>query len=396
MSQALGDLVKREQQARMDAEAANRTKDDFLALLSHELRTPLNAILGWASILSRGRHDPVRVGHAVRVIERNARTQVQMIEDLLDVSRIATGNQRLHFTDVSVAAAVDAALEVIRPSADAKGVEVRGYTEVTDRIVSVDGRRLQQILWNLLANAVRFTPRGGVVEVVACDAGGATEIRVKDTGAGIRAEFLPHVFERFRQGDSSTTRAHGGLGLGLAIVRDLIELHGGSVRAESEGEGHGATFTIRLPAIRTVTDVSGSAPRPARPMALSLSGAKVLVVDDDEDEREMLRAILEDAGASVATAGSAPETRTALETSHPDLLIADIGMSGEDGYSLIRSIRRLESNEARVPAIALIAHASPQDVELALSSGFQLHIAKPVDSPSLIAAIARLVVASPN
>jgi signal transduction histidine kinase/CheY-like chemotaxis protein len=391
MARSIGDLVQREHTARLDAEAANRAKDDFLAMLSHELRTPLNAILGWASMLGRGQQDPARIAHAARVIERNARAQSRMVEDLLDVSRAAAGTQRLTLSDVSLTAAVDSALEAIRPAADAKGVRLTRSVEVPERVVVVDAQRLQQILWNLLSNAVRFTPAGGIVDISVRDVDGDTELRVSDTGVGISPSFLPHVFERFRQADSSTTRTPGGLGLGLTIVRDLVELHGGAVRAESAGEGHGASFVVRLPAGATVA--TGAETGARRAASVALRGTRVLVVDDDPDTREVLRTILEDAGAVVTVTRSAPETRAALQSVHPDLLIADIGMPEEDGYSLMRSIRTLESTSERppVPAIALTAHARPQDVERALASGFQLHVAKPVDSSHLVASVAMLV-----
>jgi signal transduction histidine kinase/ActR/RegA family two-component response regulator len=389
MAASIRDLVHREQTARLHAEAASRTKDDFLATLSHELRTPLNAILGWSSILARTDQDRSRVSHAVRVIERNARVQSQMVEELLDVSRIATGRVRLSVSDVLIAPAIEAALESVRPAADAKNVVLRTQIDQAARMTRADPRRLQQIIWNLLSNAVRFTPAGGQVDVIARPADlGFLEIVVADTGCGIVPEFLPHVFERFRQGDSSTTRTHGGLGLGLAIVHDLVGMHGGTVRAESAGAGQGTTFAVRLPAV-TPRDILGVAPASSR-LQPRLTGASVLVVDDDPDAREVLRTILEDAGAQVTTSSSARETREILCDLHPDLLIADIGMPEEDGYSLILSIRNLETGPDHVPAIALTAHTRPEDVEHALASGFQMHMAKPIDSTRLVASIASL------
>ena len=389
MASSVRDLVRSEQRARREAEAASRTKDDFLATLSHELRTPLNAILGWASILTRTDRDRSRVMHAVKVIERNARVQSQMIEELLDVSRIAAGRVRLNLANVSISAAIDAACEAVRPSADAKQVAILRHIEVDGQTVRADPRRLQQIIWNLLSNAVRFTPPGGRVTVHAREASDGVEIIVSDTGAGIAAEFLPHVFDRFRQGDSSTTRSHGGLGLGLAIVRDLLELHHGTVTAESPGEGKGTTFTVWLPD-RSANSEEDSGSHRTGPVPPVLAGAKVMVVDDDPDARDVLRTILEDAGASVTMSGSAQETRSLLSQAHPDLLIADIGMPEEDGYSLIQSIRRLDTDVSHVPAIALTAHTRPEDVELALRSGFQIHMAKPIDSARLIASAASL------
>ena len=389
MATSIRDLVRREQALRTQAEAASRTKDDFLATLSHELRTPLNAILGWASILARTDQDRARVSHAVKVIERNARVQSQMVEELLDVSRIATGRVRLNIADVLIAPAIDAALESVRPAADAKNVTLKKQLDPAVKTTRADARRLQQIIWNLLSNAVRFTPGGGHVEVTVRAADpGFLELIVADSGCGIDADFLPHVFERFRQADSSTTRTHGGLGLGLAIVHDLVGMHGGTVHAESAGVGQGTTFTVRLPAATQRKTDSTAAAWPRQ--AARLTGANVLIVDDDPDAREVLRMILEDAGARVTTTSSARETREVMGDLNPDLLIADIGMPGEDGYSLIVSIRNHGKGLSEVPAIALTAHTRPEDVEHALASGFQIHMAKPVDSSRLVDSIASL------
>ncbi len=388
MTASISTLVGREQQARRDAEAANRTKDEFLATLSHELRTPLNAILGWASILARSDYDHSRVSHAVHVIERNARIQSQMIEELLDVSRISAGTVTLSLNEVTVGSIIDPAVESVRPAADSKGVEIVRQVEVPDLLVHVDPRRVQQIVWNLLSNAVRFTPTGGCVTVSARHEGYELIVRVSDTGCGISPEFLPHVFERFRQADSSSTRMHGGLGLGLAIVHDLVALHGGRVAAESGGEGQGAAFTVYLP-VAHVGRRTGVEPR--LPVAARLSGSRVLVVDDDPDARDVLRAVLESAGAEVVTSASARETRAVFMRSHPDLLIADIGMPEEDGYSLIASIRQMETGTSHVPAIALTARTRPEDVSQALAAGFQMHLAKPIDSVRLVESIASLV-----
>ncbi|MEQ1728856.1 MAG: ATP-binding protein [Vicinamibacterales bacterium] len=389
MASSISRLVSQEQQARREAEAANRTKDEFLATLSHELRTPLNAILGWASILSRSDYDKARVSHAVHVIERNARIQAQMIEELLDVSRISAGAVTLNASAVAVGPVLEAAVESVRPAADAKGVSLVKHLSDPDLTMHADARRLQQIAWNLLSNAVRFTPAGGRVEVALRRDGDEVELRVADTGCGIAAEFLPHVFERFRQGDSSTTRAHGGLGLGLAIVRDLVDLHGGTVRADSAGDGQGATFTVRLPA--TLIQRSAAYP-PLQGDLTPLVGSCVLVVDDDADTRDMLKAVLEAAGAEVVLCRSARETRALFTRAHPDLLIADIGMPDEDGYSLMASIRDMETGTSHVPAIALTARTRPEDLALALASGFQLHLAKPIDSRRLVESIANLMV----
>ena len=397
MSQSIGDLVRREQAARLDAEAASRSKDEFLATLSHELRTPLNAILGWASIMTRAPGDEARSAQAMRAIERSARTQAHLVDELLDVSRLVSGQMRLTLSAVSMNAVVDDALESVRPAAEAKKLELVKRIDGPLHSVRADARRLQQVVWNLLSNAVRFTPAGGRIEISLREVDDQSEIRVTDTGIGIHPDFVPHVFERFRQADSSITRAHGGLGLGLAIVRHLVELHGGTVDAESTGEGHGAAFTVRLPirpdvpAIAQRTDSTGRIDPPR-----SLRGTRVLVVDDDPDAREILRAMLEDAGATVATTASATETRAIMGHLRPDLLIADIGMPNEDGYSLIRSVRALESDmTGHVPAIALTAHARAEDIDRAFASGFQIHVAKPVDASQLLSTIATLVHPTP-
>jgi CheY-like chemotaxis protein len=329
----------------------------------------------------------------MRAIERSARTQSHLVDELLDVSRLVSGQMRLTLAAVSLNAVIDDALESVRPAAEARKLDLVKRVDGPTRTLRADARRLQQVIWNLLSNAVRFTPAGGRIEISLREVDDQSEIRVTDTGIGIHPDFVPHVFERFRQADSSITRAHGGLGLGLAIVRHLVELHGGTADVESAGEGRGAAFTVRLP-IRT--DVPAIAQRldstgrldPPR----SLRGTRVLVVDDDPDAREVLRAMLEDAGATVATTASAIETRAIMGHLRPDLLIADIGMPNEDGYSLIRSVRALESDmTGHVPAIALTAHARAEDIDRAFASGFQIHVAKPVDASRLLSTIATLV-----
>ena len=395
MAQSLGNLVGREHDARVVAESANRTKDDFLAMVSHELRTPLNAILGWSSIMLNHRGDEAMAARGLRAVERSARTQARLIDELLDVSRIVSGQLRLTITsEVSLTAIVEMALEGIRPSAHARHVTIVTRFAAAPPLVAGDAGRLQQMVGNLLSNAVRFTPAGGRIEVAVETVADAAEIRVGDNGIGISAEFLPHVFERFRQGDSGKARTHGGLGLGLAIVHHLVELHGGSVRAESAGPGCGATFTVRLPqAVPTLTFTRGLEPAAEPSVPPLLEGTRVVVVDDDPETRRVLRAILEDAGATVTLMTSAAETRAFFEHAKADLLIADIGMPKEDGYSLIRSVRALESDESvPVPAIALTAHARPEDVEEALASGFQMHLSKPVDPSRLLSAISNTLI----
>lgn len=387
---AIGHLIGREQAARLDAEAASRVKDDFLAALSHELRTPLNAILGWAAIASHRHASEARIVDALRAIERNARAQARLIDDLLDVSRIASGRLRLNRASVPLSSVVDAAIETIRPAADAKAIAMSKHVEASPTIVG-DPQRLQQVVWNLLANAVRFTPERGRVDVRLCERGGYAEVDVTDTGSGIAPDFLPHVFEPFRQGDGGATRRHGGLGLGLTIVRQLIELHGGTVAAESAGHNRGATFTIRLP-LRAEGATAAAKPSPGDHAMAELRGARVVIVEDDADARDILKTVLEDAGATVTAAASAEEARVATREVHPDLLIADIGMPGEDGYSLMRSIRATQvPGLASVPAIAVTAHALTEDVERALAAGFQMHLAKPVEPARLVAVAASLM-----
>jgi signal transduction histidine kinase/CheY-like chemotaxis protein len=389
MATAVGELVQREHEARLEAESANRTKDDFLAMLSHELRTPLTAILGWSSIMLKRPDDGDLIARGLTAVERSARTQARLVEELLDLSQIASGKLRLNVTgDVSLAAVVDAALEAVGPSVEAKSITIVKTIDAGSTVVSGDAGRLQQVVGNLLSNAVRFLPPSGRIEVAVASAGESVEIRVTDNGIGIAPEFLPHVFERFRQADSSTTRAHGGLGLGLAIARHLVEVHDGTIRAESAGAGTGATFVVSLPRRAAVPATRALGPVRERPATLLLENTRILVVDDDSATREVLRAILEGAGATVATTASAAETRAVLTRTHPDVLIADIGMPREDGYSLIRSVRALKSDTAGVPAIALTAHARPEDVVEALASGFQMHVAKPVDSSKLLSAVA--------
>jgi signal transduction histidine kinase/ActR/RegA family two-component response regulator len=388
----VGDQAQREHEARISAEAANKSKDDFLATVSHELRTPLTAILGWASILRRHQPNAARFDHALRVIERNARMESRLIDDLLDVTGSMNGQIRLNLSTVSPVNVVEAAMEAIRPAAETKGVTVTIHVEGFVADVLADPHRLQQVVWNLLANAVRFTPQGGWVDVAVRQTHDSTQIVVGDTGAGISPDFLPHVFDRFRQGQTGTTRTHGGLGLGLSIVRHLVELHGGTVTAASAGLSRGATFTVTLP--RTAPLSAVVSPRPpaiGEHFAVSLPGACVLVVDDDADTREVVREILQYAGAKVITSSSARETREMIERFRPDVLVADIGMPEEDGYSLIKSIRANEAGARHLPAIALTAHTGSEDVERALKSGFHAHISKPVDATHLVSSIVALL-----
>ena len=390
-------LLLREQDLRKQAEEANRIKDEFLATLSHELRTPLNAILGWAQVLRSGKVDEETTSRALEAVERNARAQAQLISDLLDVSRIITGKLRLELKPVELPRLIEAALDSVRPAADARQISIRVSLSPVAPLVG-DPDRLQQVVWNLLSNAIKFTPQGGSVEVRLGQRGGQAEIAVQDTGAGIRPDFLPYVFDRFRQAESSTTRQHGGLGLGLSIVRHLVELHGGTVAVESEGEGKGAAFTVRLP-IRLGVD-SGimterrQAPADGMPFPMNtglLEGLHVLVLDDEADTRELLVTAIERCGARVTAVANVPDALSAVDREIPDVLVSDIGVPGEDGYSFIRKLRaRGPERGGKVPAAALTAYARSEDRIRALSAGFQTHLAKPVDPGELVATIAAL------
>ena len=384
------EILLRERKARAEAETANRIKDDFLATVSHELRTPLNAMVGWVHLLRSGGLDAATTERALETIERNIRAQAQIIDDILDVSRIVRGSLTLAFQPVDLAALLHNTIESLRPAAQSKGIALHTLFEAAGSEVPGDPDRLQQVAWNLLSNAVKFTPRGGSVEVRLSRQGDDLRLEVADTGEGISPEFLPHVFERFRQADSSANRMHGGLGLGLAIVRHLVELHGGTVSAESPGRGHGARFTVTLPAASAgpTPALKPSAQAVQAPDSLPLAGLRLLVVDDDLDTCETLSLLLSRAGARVVTAASAAEALAALERSRPDLLIADIGMPGEDGYDLIRQMRmRPPERGGAVPALALTAYTRAEDRERALAAGFQAHLPKPVNAEELMAVL---------
>ena len=381
------DLLLREQTARREAEAANRAKDEFLATLSHELRTPLNAIVGWTRMLLEGTMDEQSIRRALEVIDRNAHLQVQLVEDILDVSRIITGGLRLDLKPVDLGTVIGAALDAVRPAADAKKIRILCRLTAVSRLTEGDPQRLQQIVWNLLANAVKFTGPGGLIEIELVDAGDRrVRITVRDDGVGIEPGFLPFVFERFRQADGSVSRQHGGLGLGLAIVRHLVELHGGTVRVESQGLDRGATFIIEIPRMDPQQRLSAREHRPSLPVdrepardALLLQGCRALVVDDEQDARVLLATVLKRAGATVRTASTVSEALMDLDASRPDVLLADIAMPGEDGYSLIREIRRREARGGpHLPAAAITAYAGSQDRERALEAGFDCHVSKPI------------------
>jgi PAS domain S-box-containing protein len=394
-------LYEAARKARSEAENANRLKDEFLATVSHELRTPLNAILGWARMLHTGKLDDQTRSRAIETIERNAVSQGQLIEDILDVSRIITGKLRFEMLPIEIGQVVQDAVESVRPTADAKGVRLETLLDTNADLIRGDAHRLQQVIWNLLSNAIKFTPKGGRVQVTLSCIDSHVEIAVSDTGQGIGKEFLPYVFDRFRQGESSTVRSHGGLGLGLAIVRHLTELHGGTVTAVSEGEGRGATFTIRLPlAILRETKRSEERQRALAPAVegslaigrdATLRGVRVLVVDDEPDARELLRVVLEQSGAAVSLAKSTKEALDMFRDSKPDVLVSDIGMPVADGYELIRQIRSLTHEEGgSVPAAALTAYATAEDRLKGLTAGYQIHVAKPVEPMELIAVVASL------
>ncbi len=380
--------------ARDEAEAANRAKDDFLAVVSHELRTPLTPILAWSSLLRQGRLTPETTLRAIEIIDRNAHVQAQLINDLLDVSRIVSGKMKLDVRVIELAPVIESALDAIRPSAVAKGIRLESDLDPHAGSVRGDPGRLEQVFWNLLANAVKFTPEGGTVSVTLARRGDTFEVAVSDTGEGIDPAFVPHVFDRFRQQDASSTRTHGGLGLGLSIVRYLAELHGGRVSVESRGRGEGATFRVFLPAVAAAEPAPGeSAMRghahrgPALP-----AGLRVLLVDDDADTLETVGTVLASAGADVRTAPSAEQAMAVFDEWRPDVLVSDIGMPYEDGYALIRRVRALPSERGgQVPALALTAYARSEDCAALLSAGFQRHVAKPVEQAELVAAIGDLV-----
>ncbi|MCC5627939.1 response regulator [Nostoc sphaeroides CHAB 2801] len=388
-------LLELEQIARAKAETANRIKDEFLAVLSHELRTPLNAILGWSKLLQTGRLNQAKTSEALATIERNATLQVQLIEDLLDISRILQGKLTLDITKINLESTILSALQTMRLAAEAKSIEVSTVFEPLMGEVMGDSTRLQQVVWNLLSNAVKFTPKGGKIEVRLKQADGYAQIIVSDTGKGISAEFLPFVFDYFRQADSTSTRNFGGLGLGLAIVRNIIEIHGGIVKADSHGEDKGATFTVSLPLLQDenlrLTDEQNY-PVLLIPKSLPLAGIRVLVVDDEPDSLDFTAFVLEQDGAFVISLSSAYEALQTLAQVKLDVLVSDISMPDMDGYMLIRKVRTWTPEQGgQIPAIALTAFARNDDQEEALKAGFQMHLPKPFNPEELIAAIAQLV-----
>jgi PAS domain S-box-containing protein len=404
------ELLQKEQQARQEAESTNRIKDEFLATLSHELRTPLTAILGWSNLLRNGRLDEELAAQAADTIERNARAQVQLIDDLLDISRIVTGKFRLEVRPIDLRHTIGAAVDAVRPAAEGKGIQLQTFYDSNVGLVSADADRLQQVVWNLLTNAIKFTPASGQVRVRLEQVNSHLQITVSDTGKGLDAKFLPHIFDRFRQADQTSTRSYGGLGLGLSIVQQIVQLHGGTIHAESAGVGQGASFIVQLPRTsnrpaeehieRRRPSVENHAPEDAAdpdcasPLAHSaLAQLRVLVVEDEADTQHLLRALLEGSGSQVATASSVAEALELFKQWQPEVLISDIGMPNEDGYALIRKVRAWEAQQgaARVPAIALTAYARAEDRVRALRAGFQIHVPKPIQPNELIATVASLV-----
>jgi len=391
-------LLQREQHARADAVAANRLKDDFLATLSHELRTPLNAILGYSRMLRGGVVERERQARALEIVERNASALSRMVADVLDVSRIVAGKVQLNVQLIDLPIVVQEAIATIRPAAEAKGVRLQTVMDPEAGPVQGDGDRLQQVIWNLLSNAVRFTSRDGLVQVRLHRVDSNLEIVVSDTGAGIAPEFMPHVFERFRQADSRLSREYGGLGLGLAISRELVELHGGTIHAESDGLGKGATFSVMLPRSIPSSDTLDTAshrrrvePPEQATMNKDLTGLEILVVDDDPDALTLMREILEAAGATVISADSGRVALDAMAERVPHAIVSDLGMPGMDGFELLAQLRQspLESRR-NLPAAALTAYARSEDRTRSLKSGFQIYLSKPIDPPELVRAVAVL------
>jgi CheY-like chemotaxis protein len=384
-------LLQAERAARALAERASRVKDEFVAMVSHELRTPLNAILGWTQLITKPETGPEVVERGLGVITRNTRVQAQLISDLLDISRIVSGKMRLEIDRADLAMAITDAVEMVRKDAEDKGIVIERDLDPGVGAIAGDPARLQQIVWNLLSNAIKFTPDGGTIVVRLQRAGPDAEITVADSGVGIKAEFLPQIFDRFQQADQSITRRFGGLGLGLSIVKHLVELHGGSITARSDGPGKGATFTVVLPSGRL------SEEPPLRPLdagaaevapTASLNGLRVLVVEDEPDTREFLERFLKSYGAEVVGASSADEALDVLRTSHADIMVSDIGLPQKDGYDLMQQVRRLKAQAGgAIPAIALTAYARSEDRTRAFRAGYQAHMAKPVEPAELVATI---------
>jgi CheY-like chemotaxis protein/nitrogen-specific signal transduction histidine kinase len=381
-------LLQREQAARAEAERANRVKDEFLAILSHELRSPLTPILGWAKLLQNCSYDAAITAEALASIERNAKLQTQLIDDLLDVAKILRGKLSLETAPINPAFVIESAIDTVRTAATAKSILLHPLLPQIG-LVFGDAARLQQIVWNLLSNAIKFTPTGGRVDIWLEEVGNQAQITVSDTGKGINLDFLPHIFESFRQEDASTTRKYGGLGLGLAIVRSLVEAHGGTIWAESKGEGQGATFKVQLPLLDT--ELQRSRPDELPEPELDLTGIRVLIVDDEPDTHELFTVLLTQYGAEVLAVACAAEVLTSLESFQPDVLISDIGMPEMDGYALLQQLRSLPPEKGgQIPAIAVTAYARKEDQQRSLAIGFQHHISKPIDPKRLVQVVSGL------
>ena len=392
-------LLEAERTARIEAQRATRIKDEFLASLSHELRTPLNAILGWAQVLrTKGERarTPDELDRAMEIIERNARAQVRLIDDLLDLSRIMGGRMRLDVQEVGLVDVVQSSIDSMEPAARAKGVRLEGILDPQGAVVSGDAARLQQVFWNLLSNAVKFTPKGGRIQVILQRVNSHLEVSVADTGIGIAADYLPHVFDRFSQADTSLHRKHGGLGLGLAISKQLVDLHGGSIHAKSMGEGKGATFIVHLPLAITRSAAPAARMHPtsgesAESLAVPrLDGIRALVIDDEPDARELIKRVLEDHGANVRAAQSAAEALDMLQHDSADVVVSDVGMPDMDGYQFMRRLRAVEAKGSRIPALAVTALARPDDRKQAILAGYQAHLAKPFDMAEFVIVVAGL------
>jgi CheY-like chemotaxis protein/anti-sigma regulatory factor (Ser/Thr protein kinase) len=391
--EARGQLLVHAERARAEAEAANRIKDEFLATLSHELRTPLTSLLGWSSVLREAKREEKVLNQGLDAIDRNARVQAQLIDDLLDVSRIVSGKLNLDVRPLDITSVTRAAINIVRPAADAKGITLDYLAQPGLGAISGDSARLQQIVWNLLSNAVKFTPQGGKIAVRIEQNGSHAKVTVQDTGQGIDPEFLPRVFDRFRQADSSTTRSFGGLGLGLAIVRHLVELHGGTVSAESEGTGKGATFSASFPLLTHHAHTAGGQHGGESIVSevRSLDGLRVLLVDDEPEAREIISTVIGRTGAEVKTCISASEALMKLTEWRPDVILSDIAMPEEDGYSFIGKVRSLPRDKGgETPAAALSAYARDEDRVQALAAGYQMHIAKPIGASQLVTMVAKL------
>jgi PAS domain S-box-containing protein len=388
-------LLASERAARERAEAASRAKDEFVAMISHEIRSPLNAILGWSHMLRQGALDKTATANALESIERNARAQAQLVSDLLDVSRVITGKLRINARPVDIMNSVESALESVHPAAEAKQITIDVQREPYATVVTGDADRLQQVFWNLLSNAVKFTPRQGHVSVKIARTNSYLEVAVSDSGTGIPEDFLPYIFERFTQADTTSARKHAGLGLGLSIARHIVELHGGTIAAESAGEGKGATFRITLP-VRALHPQEVDSAQTAVPVdtianEIMLNGLRIMVVDDEDETRELLKMMLSSHGAEVLAAASGTEALAQIDECQPGIIVSDIGMPVMDGYMFMKRVRALDSEQRSVPAIALTAYARAEDRLRALAAGFQMHVPKPVEASELVMVIASLV-----